>query len=71
MFQNDTSRVNVTVEDVNEWEPRFRHPRYEFHAATLKEGSVVGKHLSSKQLSPAYSSANPLTRASLESRNTV
>ncbi|XP_076682197.1 protocadherin Fat 4-like Cad96Ca [Andrena cerasifolii] len=40
---NDTSRVNVTVEDVNEWEPRFRHPRYEFHAATLKEGSIVGK----------------------------
>ncbi|XP_076288618.1 protocadherin Fat 4-like Cad96Ca isoform X2 [Lasioglossum baleicum] len=40
---NDTSRVNVSVEDVNEWEPRFRHPRYEFHAATLKEGSIVGK----------------------------
>ncbi|XP_017878251.1 protocadherin Fat 4 [Ceratina calcarata] len=40
---NDTSRVNVSVEDVNEWEPRFRHPRYEFHATTLREGSVVGK----------------------------
>ncbi|XP_076656129.1 protocadherin Fat 4-like Cad96Ca isoform X2 [Halictus rubicundus] len=40
---NDTARVNVSVEDVNEWEPRFRHPRYEFHAATLKEGSIVGK----------------------------
>ncbi|KOC60048.1 Protocadherin-like wing polarity protein stan, partial [Habropoda laboriosa] len=40
---NDTSRVNVSVEDVNEWEPRFRHPRYEFHAATLREGSIVGK----------------------------
>ncbi|KAF3428479.1 hypothetical protein E2986_00275 [Frieseomelitta varia] len=42
-LQNDTSRVNVSVEDVNEWEPRFRHPRYEFHAATLREGSIVGK----------------------------
>ncbi|XP_006625120.1 protocadherin Fat 4 isoform X2 [Apis dorsata] len=40
---NDTSRVNVSVEDVNEWEPRFRHPRYEFHAATSREGSIVGK----------------------------
>lgn len=42
-LQNDTSRVNVSVEDVNEWEPRFRHPRYEFHAATLREGSIVGE----------------------------
>ncbi|XP_015587914.1 protocadherin Fat 4 [Cephus cinctus] len=40
---NDTSRVNVSVEDVNEWEPRFRHPRYEFHARTLREGSIVGR----------------------------
>ncbi|KAG7199209.1 hypothetical protein KM043_018080 [Ampulex compressa] len=40
---NDTSRVNVSVEDVNEWEPRFRHPRYEFHARNLKEGFVIGK----------------------------
>lgn len=42
-LQNDTSRVNVSVEDVNEWEPRFRHPRYEFHATTLREGSIVGE----------------------------
>ncbi|KAJ8951840.1 hypothetical protein NQ318_019815 [Aromia moschata] len=27
---NDSSAVNVTVEDVNEWEPRFRYPHYEF-----------------------------------------
>ncbi|XP_008203226.1 protocadherin Fat 4 isoform X2 [Nasonia vitripennis] len=40
---NDTARVNVSVEDVNEWEPRFRHPRYEFHARTLREGSIVGR----------------------------
>ncbi|KAL7302437.1 hypothetical protein TKK_0005089 [Trichogramma kaykai] len=40
---NDTARVNVSIEDVNEWEPRFRHPRYEFHARTLREGSIVGR----------------------------
>ncbi|XP_020711397.2 protocadherin Fat 4 [Athalia rosae] len=40
---NDTSRVNVSVEDVNEWEPRFRHPRYELHARTLRQGSIVGR----------------------------
>ncbi|KAJ8979542.1 hypothetical protein NQ317_017690, partial [Molorchus minor] len=27
---NDSSVVNITVEDVNEWEPRFRYPHYEF-----------------------------------------
>ncbi|KAI4489536.1 hypothetical protein M0802_011071, partial [Mischocyttarus mexicanus] len=42
-YFNDTSRVNVSVEDVNEWEPRFRHPRYEFHARSLKDGSIVGR----------------------------
>ncbi|XP_046820168.1 protocadherin-16 isoform X2 [Vespa crabro] len=42
-YFNDTSRVNVSIEDVNEWEPRFRHPRYEFHARSLKEGSIVGR----------------------------
>lgn len=40
---NDTARVNVSVEDVNEWEPRFRHPRYELHARTLRQGSIVGR----------------------------
>lgn len=44
-LQNDTARVNISVEDVNEWEPRFRHPRYEFHARTLREGSIVGNYL--------------------------
>ncbi|XP_033220193.1 protocadherin Fat 4 isoform X2 [Belonocnema kinseyi] len=40
---NDTARVNISIEDVNEWEPRFRHPRYEFHARTMREGSIVGR----------------------------
>ncbi|KAG8041646.1 hypothetical protein G9C98_002939 [Cotesia typhae] len=38
---NDSARVHVSVEDINEWEPRFRHPRYEFHTRTLREGSIV------------------------------
>ncbi|XP_024879634.1 protocadherin beta-11-like [Temnothorax curvispinosus] len=42
-YHNDTSRVNVSVEDVNEWEPRFQYSRYEFHAHSAREGSVVGK----------------------------
>lgn len=29
-LQNDSCVVNVTVDDVNEWEPRFRYPHYEF-----------------------------------------
>ena len=43
LLQNDTARVNVSIEDINEWEPRFRHPRYEFHARTMREGSIVGR----------------------------
>ncbi|KYQ57714.1 Protocadherin Fat 4 [Trachymyrmex zeteki] len=42
-YHNDTSHVNVSVEDVNEWEPRFQYSRYEFHAHSAREGSVVGK----------------------------
>ncbi|KAJ8940022.1 hypothetical protein NQ314_010853, partial [Rhamnusium bicolor] len=30
---NDSSVVNITVEDVNEWEPRFRYPHYEFYVS--------------------------------------
>lgn len=29
-FQNDTASINITVLNVNEWEPRFRYPQYEF-----------------------------------------
>ncbi|XP_044586993.1 protocadherin Fat 4 [Cotesia glomerata] len=42
-INNDSARVHVSVEDINEWEPRFRHPRYEFHTRTLREGSIVGR----------------------------
>ncbi|KAJ2944071.1 hypothetical protein O0L34_g8410 [Tuta absoluta] len=27
---NDTASLNITVMNVNEWEPRFRYPQYEF-----------------------------------------
>nr|XP_022918947.1 protocadherin Fat 4 [Onthophagus taurus]XP_022918948.1 protocadherin Fat 4 [Onthophagus taurus] len=30
MISNDTFSVNITVDDVNEWEPRFRYNHYEF-----------------------------------------
>lgn len=29
-MQNDTASINITVLNVNEWEPRFRYPQYEF-----------------------------------------
>ncbi|XP_044750836.1 protocadherin-16 [Coccinella septempunctata] len=32
---NDSSVVNITVEDVNEWEPRFRYPHYEFYTSGI------------------------------------
>ncbi|KAG5876666.1 hypothetical protein JTB14_027143 [Gonioctena quinquepunctata] len=34
---NDSCVVNITVEDVNEWEPRFRYPHYEFFIAGQPE----------------------------------
>lgn len=30
IFQNDSCVVNISVTNVNEWEPRFRYPQYEF-----------------------------------------
>ncbi|XP_072935497.1 protocadherin-16 [Epargyreus clarus] len=27
---NDTASINISVQNVNEWEPRFRYPQYEF-----------------------------------------
>ncbi|XP_017769674.1 PREDICTED: cadherin-related tumor suppressor-like [Nicrophorus vespilloides] len=39
---NDSAVVNVSVEDVNEWEPRFRYPHYEFFVSG-QENEIVGK----------------------------
>lgn len=43
LFQNDTSHVNISVENVNEWGPRFRYSQYTLHAHSAREGSIVGK----------------------------
>lgn len=42
LFQNDSCIVNITVENVNEWEPRFRYPQYEFFAGN-KPNDHIGK----------------------------
>ncbi|XP_015835493.1 protocadherin beta-12 [Tribolium castaneum] len=39
---NDSSVVNVTVQDVNEWEPRFRYPHYEFFV-TGQPNELIGR----------------------------
>ncbi|KAK6633404.1 hypothetical protein RUM44_004006 [Polyplax serrata] len=42
---NDTALINITVLNVNDWDPRFRYPQYEFFVAAkdLRPGHVVGK----------------------------
>lgn len=41
-FQNDTASLNITVANVNEWEPRFRYPQYEFRVdAPPSEGDEM------------------------------
>ncbi|KAF5288029.1 hypothetical protein FQA39_LY15558, partial [Lamprigera yunnana] len=39
---NDSSVVNVTIQDVNEWEPHFRYSHYEFFV-TGDTNDLVGK----------------------------
>lgn len=41
-LQNDSCAVNVSVEDVNEWEPRFRYPHYEFFVAE-QQNDLIGR----------------------------
>ncbi|KAK9879638.1 hypothetical protein WA026_006703 [Henosepilachna vigintioctopunctata] len=52
---NDSSVVNITVEDVNEWEPRFRYPHYEFYVSGLPMSSLVR----SKQLMEIRTTKSP------------
>lgn len=40
-FQNDTAWINITVQNVNEWEPRFRHAHYEFLVDELPPAGPV------------------------------
>jgi hypothetical protein len=44
-FQNDTARVNISVLNVNDWEPRFRYPQYEFFISNpgVSPGDIVGR----------------------------
>ncbi|CAH0557101.1 unnamed protein product [Brassicogethes aeneus] len=39
---NDSAVVNITVGDVNEWEPRFRYPHYEFYV-TGQPNELIGR----------------------------
>ena len=41
-FQNDSAAVNLTVTDVNEWEPRFRYPSYDFYLKPNFTSKAVG-----------------------------
>lgn len=43
--QNDTATVNVTVLDVNDWDPRFELDEYEFIVteSALPVGAVIGQ----------------------------
>lgn len=47
-FQNTSAFVNISVLNVNDWDPRFRYPQYEFYVpdislSQLLPGTVIGK----------------------------
>ncbi|XP_001942850.2 protocadherin Fat 4 [Acyrthosiphon pisum] len=47
-FMNTSAFVNITVLNVNDWDPRFRYPQYEFYVpdislSQLLPGTVIGK----------------------------
>ncbi|XP_026484350.2 protocadherin-like wing polarity protein stan [Vanessa tameamea] len=42
---NDTASVEISVQNVNEWEPRFRHAQYEFEARGAGAGRALGRLL--------------------------
>ena len=44
--RNDSARVNVTVLNINDWDPRFKYPQYEFfvNEEDLHSGHLVGRH---------------------------
>ena len=42
--QNDTATVTIIVLNVNDWDPRFRHPNFDFAASpSARPGDVVGR----------------------------
>lgn len=44
-IQNDTAVINVTVLNVNDWDPRFQMPEYDFMVteSLLPVGAVIGR----------------------------
>ncbi|XP_050523125.1 protocadherin Fat 4 [Daktulosphaira vitifoliae] len=47
-FMNTSAFINITVLNVNDWDPRFRYPQYEFFVpdislSELLPGTVIGK----------------------------
>lgn len=44
-MQNDTASVNVTVLNVNDWDPRFELAEYEFIVteSALPTGAIIGR----------------------------
>ena len=43
--ENDTTTVNITVLNINDWDPRFRYPQYEFYVSrkNMVRGHKVGE----------------------------
>lgn len=43
--KNDSAQVNITVININDWDPRFRYPQYEFFLEDddLFDGFILGK----------------------------
>ena len=44
-MQNDTATLKVNVLNVNDWDPRFRYPAYEFFVPQhdLSKNKVIGQ----------------------------
>lgn len=42
--RNDTAKVNVTLININDWDPRFKYPQYEFFVSGQDafDGFVIG-----------------------------
>ena len=47
--RNDSARVNVSVLNINDWDPRFKYPQYEFH---IRGGDVGGNDFLQWALQP-------------------
>jgi hypothetical protein len=50
--QNATTRVQVLVLNVNDWDPRFKHAQYEFFVTATETGSSDGRAAGSLTGSP-------------------